>query len=85
MDGSIGVLSTGWMIIISCLANTRPRDRRILHHPLNNVNITENINIGSNINSSINITENLLHSTVPDTGGGLEMELLNSRMPSSEY
>ena len=74
------------MIIISCLANTRPRDRRILHHPLNNVNITENINIGSNINT-INITENLLHSAVPDTdtGGGLEMELLNSRIPCSEY
>ena len=81
MDGLIGVLSTGWMIIISCLANTRPRDRRILHHPLNNVNITENINISS----TINITENLLHATVPDTSGGLEMELLNSRMPSSEY
>ena len=75
MDGLIGVLSTGWMIIISCLANTRPRDRRILHHPLNNVNIS----------STINITENLLHATVPDTGGGLEMELLNSRVPSSEY
>ena len=69
------------MIIISRLANTLPRDRRILHHPLNNVNITENINIGSNIN----ITENLLHATVPKTSGGLEMELLNSRMPSSEY
>ena len=75
MDGLIGVLSTGWMIIISCLANTRPRDRRILHHPLNNVNIS----------STINITENLLHATAPDTGGGLEMELLNSRVPSSEY
>ena len=59
--------------------NTRPRDRKILHHPLNNVNITENINIGSNIN----ITENLLHSTVPDTGGGLEMKLLNTRDGSS--